>query len=329
MTEATQHGQVRAAAGAKAGIRISGSKLRQAALGMAVIAGIFTASDYMRDYWTTGRYLVSTDDAYVDAHSAIIAPEVSGYIVAVPVDDNQPVKAGQLLARIDPRDYETALAQARADVQATRAVIETLIQQIAQQHLTVDQARQSVVSDRAALVYAQENFRRYDQLARDGYGTIQQAQQAQSDMLQAQALRARDTAGVASAQKQIAVLHAQLEQARANLLQQRAIERQAELNLGYTTITAPFDGTIGVRTVQVGQYVQPGTQLMAVVPLHRVYVTEGGADREAGQTDRLFRPWQHRHDHREGERDHHPAGEALKHAEYDHLAQALRLAAKH
>jgi len=272
MTAATQPGQIRAVV-TKAGIRISGGKLKQAALGIAVIAGIFTASDYGRYYWTTGRYLVTTDDAYVDAHSAIIAPEVSGYIVAVPVDDNQRVKADQLLARIDPRDYQTALAEARANVQATRAMIETLTQQIAQQHLTIDQARESVASDQAALVYAQEDFQRYDELARDGYGTVQQAQQSQAGMLQAQALAARDTAGVASAQKQSAILHAQLEQARANLLQQQAIEQQAELNLGYTTIAAPFDGAVGVRTVQVGEYVQPGTQLMAVVPLHHVYVT--------------------------------------------------------
>jgi membrane fusion protein, multidrug efflux system len=102
---------------------------------------------------------------------------------------------------------------------------------------------------------------------------VQRAQQAQSDVVQKQAKLDSDKAGIASAQKQVAVLGAQLEQARATLAQQRANEHQAELNLSYTMITAPFDGTVGVRTLQVGQYVQPGTQLMAVVPLHAVYIT--------------------------------------------------------
>jgi membrane fusion protein, multidrug efflux system len=235
---------------------------------------LFTAhADYGRYYWTTGRYLVSTDDAYVDVHSAMISPKVSGYISDVPVNDNQPVKAGQVIARIDPRDYQTALDQARADVAAAQATIDTLTQQVAQQNLTVEQARQQVASDRAALVYSRQDFRRYTDLARTGYGTVRRAQQAQSDVVQKQAKLDSDKAGIASAEKQISVLQAQLEQARAALAQQQAKDHQAELNLSYTTITAPFDGTVGVRTLQVGQFVQPGTQLMAVVPLHAVYVT--------------------------------------------------------
>lgn len=272
MTDTTQTSLLRAAVG-KAGARVSGGKLKQAALGLAVIAGLSAAADYGRYYWDTGRYLVSTDDAYVDAHSALIAPKVAGYISAVTVGDNQPVKAGQVIARIDPRDYQTALDQARANVKAAQANIDTLTQQIGQQNLTIEQARQSVASDQAALTFAQQNAQRYGQLARDGYGTVQQAQQTQSDLLQKQAALGRDTAGIASAEKQVAVLQAQLDQARAALAQQQATEHQAELNLSYTAITAPFDGTIGVRTAQIGQYVQPGTQLMAVVPLHAVYIT--------------------------------------------------------
>ena len=272
MTDTAQITQIRAAA-PKAGIRLSGGKLKQAALGLAVIAGVFAGADYGRYYWTTGRYLVSTDDAYVDVHSAMISPKVSGYISDVPVNDNQPVKAGQVIARIDPRDYQTALDRARADVAAARATIDTLTQQIAQQRLTVEQARQQVASDQAALIYSQQDFQRYKDLERTGYGTVQRAQQAQSDIVQKQAKLDSDKTGVASAEKQISVLQAQLEQARAALAQQQANEHQAELNLSYTTITAPFDGTVGVRTLQVGQFVQPGTQLMAIVPLHAVYIT--------------------------------------------------------
>ena len=272
MTDRTQTAQLRAAA-PTAGARISRPKLKRAALALAVIGGVFAAADYGWYYWTTGQYLVSTDDAYVDVHSALISPKVSGYISDVPVNDNQAVKAGQVIARIDQRDYQTALDHARADVAAAQAAIETLTQQIEQQRLVVEQARQQVASDQAALVYSQQDFQRYTDLAHTGYGTVQRAQQAQADIVQKQAKLDSDKAGIASAEKQIAVLQAQLAQARATLAQQQANEHQAELNLSYTTITAPFDGTVGVRTLQVGQYVQPGTQLMAVVPLHAVYIT--------------------------------------------------------
>jgi membrane fusion protein, multidrug efflux system len=272
MTDATQTSLIRAAAG-KAGARVSGGKLKQAALGAAVIAGLFAAADYGRYYWDTGRFLVATDDAYVDAHSSIMSPKISGYISEVPVNDNQPVKAGEVIARVDPRDYQTALDHSHADVAAAQAAIDTLTQQIAEQKLVVDQARQQVASDQAALTFSQQDYQRYTDLERTGYGTVQRAQQAQSDIVQKQAKLDSDKAGVASAEKQIAVLQAQLEQARASLAQQQANEHQAELNLSYTTITAPFDGTVGVRNIQIGQYVQPGTQLMAIVPLHQVYIT--------------------------------------------------------
>jgi membrane fusion protein (multidrug efflux system) len=271
MTDTTQTAQPRASA-PHAGAHVA-ARLKQALLGLAVAAGGFAAAGYGHYYWTTGRYLVSTDDAYVDVHSAMISPKVSGYISDVPVNDNQPVKAGQVIARIDPRDYQTALDRARADVAAAQAKIDTLTQQIAQQSLTVEQARQQVASDQAALVYSRQDFQRYTDLVRTGYGTVQRAQQAQSDIVQKQAKLDSDKTGVASAEKQISVLQAQLEQARAALAQQRANEHQAELNLSYTTITAPFNGTVGVRTLQIGQYVQPGTQLMAIVPLHAVYIT--------------------------------------------------------
>jgi len=223
-------------------------------------------------YWTIGRFLVSTDDAYVQAHSVLISPKVSGYISEVPVDDNQAVKAGQVIARIDPRDYDTALDQARANVAAAQASIETLNQQIAQQRLVVEQDRQQVASDQAALVYSQQDYQRYTILAKDGYGSVQRAQQAQADIREKDAMQQHDIAVVAAAEKQIGVFEAQLAQANATLAQQQAMEHQAQLNLSYTAITAPVDGTVGVRTLRVGEYVQAGTQLMAVVPLQAVYI---------------------------------------------------------
>src|SRR5580692_9180608 len=244
-------------------------RLLTGATAVVLLAGAGIYGDY---WWTTGRFMVSTDDAYIQAHSVLISPKVSGYISEVPVDDNEPVKAGEALARIDPRDYQTALDQARANVAAAQAGIDTLNQQIAQQHLVIEQDQQQVTSDQAALVFSQQNFQRYTDLEKTGYGTVQRAQQAQADIRQKQAALQHDIAVVAAAEKQVGVFEAQLAQAKATLAQQQAMEHQAELNLSYTTITSPVDGTVGVRTLRVGEYVQAGTQLMAVAPLQAVYV---------------------------------------------------------
>ncbi len=246
--------------------------LKQLLIAGGALLFIAAAAGYGNYYWTIGRFLVSTDDAYVQAHSVLISPKVSGYISEVPVDDNQTVKAGQVIARIDPRDYHTALDQARANVAAAQASIETLNQQIAQQRLVVEQDRQQVASDQAALVYSQQDYQRYTILAKDGYGSVQRARQAQADIREKDATQQHDIAVVAAAEKQIGVFEAQLAQANATLAQQQAMEHQAELNLSYTAITAPVDGIVGVRTLRVGEYVQAGTQLMAVVPLQAVYI---------------------------------------------------------
>ena len=250
--------------------RWSLKRLLTAGAATLFLAGAVGYGDY---YWTTGRFLVSTDDAYVDAHSVLISPKVSGYISDVPVDDNQVVKAGEVVARIDPRDYRTALNHARANVAAAQANIGTLNQQIAQQKLVIEQDRQQVALDMAALVYSQQDFQRYTTLAKDGWAPVQRAQQAQADIREKDATTQHDAAVIAAAEKQIGVLEAQLAQADAVLAQQQATEQQAELNLSYTTITAPVDGTVGARTLRVGEYVQAGTQLMAVVPLQAVYIT--------------------------------------------------------
>jgi membrane fusion protein (multidrug efflux system) len=263
-------------------------RLRSALLAAAAIFLVGVASFYGHYWWTTGRFLVSTDDAYLQADNVIISPRVPGYISDVLVDDNQPVKAGQVLARIDDRDYRTALAAARASVDAEQASIDNLIQQIAQQQLAVTEARATVDVDQAALTFANQDYERYANLSRTGAGTVQSAQKATSDIHEKQATLDRDTAAVGVARKQIDVLGAQLAKARATLAQQQAALHQAELNVSYTTITSPIDGTVGVRTLRVGQYVQAGTQLMAVVPLRAVYITANYeetqlADVHAGQ----------------------------------------------
>jgi membrane fusion protein, multidrug efflux system len=249
-----------------------GRRLRWVLLAAGATAALVGAGFYGHYYWTAGRFLVSTDDAYLQADNVIISPKVSGYISDVPVQDNQAVKGGQVLARIDDRDYRTALAVAQANVDAQQASIENLIQQMSQQQLVVAEARATVGSDQAALAFSNQDFARYQSLSRTGAGTVQSAQKSTADIGQKQASLDHDTAAVGAAGKQIDVLGTQVVQARATLAQQQAMLHQAELNVSYTMIASPTDGTVGARSLRAGQYVQAGTQLMAVVPLSAVYV---------------------------------------------------------
>jgi len=246
--------------------------IRRGAIALALVAGTAAAGFFGYDYWINGRYLESTDDAFVKADQTIIAPKVSGYIGAVLVDDNQPVKAGQVLARIDERDFRAALAQAQADTEAAAASIRNFEAQISLQQSVIAQAKATIEASQAALTFAQEDAARYRDLVKSGSGTVQRAQQTGSLAAQAVAQLQRDQAALAAAQAKIEVLSTARDQAVAQRDRSLAAVRQAELNLSYTTLTAPIDGTVGARSVRLGQYVTAGTQLMAVVPLQAVYV---------------------------------------------------------
>jgi membrane fusion protein, multidrug efflux system len=224
------------------------------------------------NYWTVGRLQVSTDDAYVKADNTTIAPKVSGYIAGVLVGDNEQVKAGQVLARIDDRDFQVALDQANADLVAAKAAVATKEAALTAQESVIEAAQATTAVDQATLTFAGQDDKRYAQLASNGYGSIQNAQQAASRLAAARAAVARDTASVANATKQLDVLKAELAQAHATVARDEALRSQAQLNLSYTSIVSPVDGVVGNRTLRVGQYVQAGTQLMAVVPLAAAYI---------------------------------------------------------
>jgi membrane fusion protein, multidrug efflux system len=244
-------------------------KLLTAGAALVVLAG---AVNYGWDYWTVGQYLVSTDDAYVKADSTTVAPKVSGYLREVLVGDNERVKAGEVLARVDERDFRVALDQAKSDVAAANAAIASKQAQLEVQQAVIDAAKATVDVDKATLTFAAQENKRYTDLASSGYGSVQNAQQAQSHIAGAQAAFQRDTANLASALKQVDLLKAEIAQAKAALARAAATQSQAELNLGYTTIVAPIDGIIGNRSLRIGQFVQAGTQLMSVVPVSGAYV---------------------------------------------------------
>ncbi len=250
----------------------STGRFRQLLLAGVAIAALAGTSWYGFDYWTVGRFLVSTDDAYVRADSTTIAPKVSGYLREVLIGDNEHVKAGQVLARIDERDFKVALDQARADVGSAQATVASKRAQLEVQQSVIAAAKATIGVDIANQTFAGQENKRYTDLAATGYGSQQNAQAAQSKNASAEAAILRDQANLVSALKQVDLLKAEIVQAEAAAARASALQAQAELNLGYTTISAPIDGVVGNRTLRVGQYVQAGTQLMSVVPASGAYV---------------------------------------------------------
>src|SRR6201995_2434536 len=204
----------------------------------AAIAALTGASWYGWDYWTVGRFLVSTDDAYVRADNTTIAPKISGYLREVLVGDNEHVKAGQVLARIDERDFKVALDQARADVAAAQATVTSKKAQLEVQQSIIAAAKATIEVDLANKTFAGQENKRYTDLAATGYGSLQNAQAAQSRNAGAEATIQRDQANLISAQKQVDLIKAEITQAIAAAARATALQHQAELNLSYTTITA-------------------------------------------------------------------------------------------
>jgi membrane fusion protein (multidrug efflux system) len=215
---------------------------------------------------------VWTDDAYVTVHYATIAPRISGQVATVPVDDNYVVKTGQVLATLDPRDNETAVASAEAAVARDRSQFDEISANVSRQPSIIEEQQAAVASARASLAFAQADARRYGNLAVTGAGTMREHQRADSTLQQDQASLDSAEASLDAARRQLDVLKAQRSAAEAAVKADEAQLEQARLNLSYTQIRAPIDGMVGERSVQVGNYVSPGTTLMTVVPLDEVYI---------------------------------------------------------
>lgn len=216
--------------------------------------------------------LQSTNDAYVAADFTMLTPKVGGIVTAVLVGDNQRVKLGDALLRIDERDYQAALASARAGVANAQANIDNAAATLERQRYLIAQAKATVSADGADLVLARSELARYTRLAGQGAGTTQNAQQAQArhDVLLARL--AQDRAAFGAAGQQRVVMQTQLAVAQAQLRKAEAAQRQAELDLSHTEVRAPQDGVIARRSARVGAHVSPATPLMAVVPLQQAYV---------------------------------------------------------
>ncbi|MDE1896290.1 MAG: HlyD family secretion protein [Rhodospirillales bacterium] len=245
---------------------------RRLLVGAGIVVVVLALGIWLINYLLVGQYFVSTDDSYLAADSSLTAAKVSGYVTAVAVNENQPVQQGQLLARIDPRDYQNAVDEAQAGLSSARAEIANDKALLALQPSKIAAAAAAVQADEARLSFAEQNQRRYANLSAKGASPVQNTEQANTDLSTAQAGLAADQAGLQAAQRQVNVLQAGLEGAKAAATRAQAQLAQAQLNLAHTAIRAPFAGIVGNKTVAVGDYLQPGTQIMAIVPLSQVYV---------------------------------------------------------
>jgi membrane fusion protein, multidrug efflux system len=219
-----------------------------------------------------GSNTESTNDAYVQADFTLVAPRIPGQISDVLVEDNQVVKTGQLLVRIDDRDFKAALASAEAEVVTERASVANFDAEITRQPSLIDEARATLKSDEASIAFARENATRYQNLSEAGAGTTQEQQHASSTLAEQIAQQAHDQAALTSTQQDLAVLNTERDKAAGALARAEAALEQARLNLSYTQIYAPIDGKVGRRSARVGAYVTPGTPILAVVPLSEAYV---------------------------------------------------------
>ena len=228
--------------------------------------------EYGRYWWTTGRFIESTDDAYVGGNITSVSPHVAGFVAHILVKDNQYVRAGQLLIRLDPRDFEAALGHARAVLTERRAALAGLDAKYVLQQEMVQEAGANLNAKIAQATFAQQDAVRYYDLALTSYGTKQDAERTAAADKAAQSATKSAQAGLAAARQQLTVLKAEIAEAHAGIAQAKADLATARLNLGYTEIRSPIDGYVGNRSAQVGAYVARDAYLLSVIPAQGLWV---------------------------------------------------------
>ena len=247
--------------------------IRRIVLIAAAVIALGAVADYGYGYITLGRFQISTDDAYVKADTSVLSAKVAGLVTETPVRNNTPVKAGDVVLRLDGKDYELAMAAAKAKLATQQAALGVFAKQKIAQAAQIDAAQAQVQSAKAVELNAAQTQQRASQMVKTNVGT----QQALDD-----ANRARDTAeagvtaaesNVAAAQAQLGVLDASEQQATSLLAELQVALDKAEHDLSFAEIRAPFDGVIANRAVAPGQFVQPGSNLMALVPVQKSFIT--------------------------------------------------------
>lgn len=238
-------------------------------LGLLAIGGIVW---YGWDWWRVGRFIETTDDAYVGGNLTTLSPHVAGFVSQILVGDNQFVKAGQLVITLDDRDYRAALAHAAAIVQNQTAALANLHAKYDLQQSMIEQAEDDLAANQANAAFARADAARYHALALTTFGTVQADEKAfAADRKATAAVRASE-ANLDAAKQQLRVIDTEIAQTQASLAAAQADLRSAQLNLGYTQIRAPIDGYVGDRAAQIGAYATVGTALLSIVPAHELWV---------------------------------------------------------
>lgn len=224
------------------------------------------------NWWRTGRFEEATDNAYFRSDITSLAPKVSGYVTDVGVNDNQAVKTGDILFRIDDRDYRARLAQADANVAAALAALSNLDAERGLQEAAIVQAKAQLASVQAAQTLAKQNFGRYDSLAKSKTASKAQLDQAEAAKNQANAAVEASEAALRAAEKKLDVLAAQRKAAEASLAQAKASRDLARIDLENTIVRAPVDGVVGNRQVRIGRFVTTGASLLDIVPIENIWL---------------------------------------------------------
>lgn len=241
-------------------------------LGVIGVLAVATAGYFGTRWWTTGRFMVSTDDAYVRANNTTLAAKISGYVSTLNVTDNTFVHAGDVIATIDDGDYRLALDAAEGKARTQQATVDRIGRQIPAQRAAVEQAKAQLASAEAASKRAQSELERQQALATKEFASKQTLETAQANRDQAVAAVQSAQAAVDAAQANVDVLKAQQQEALRTLAELRTAQAKAERDLSFAVIRAPVDGVIGNRAVQPGDYVQTGQRLASLVPLDDVYI---------------------------------------------------------
>lgn len=251
--------------------RLKKSKKRRILLRIVFSIALIAALAFA--YWYLfARYSESTDDAYIQADSVTLAPKISGYVAKVLVKDNQWVKAGDPVVQIEDDQYQARLNQASATILADQAAIDQANAEINRQNAQIEQAQAQQRAAKVQLNYSNHEYQRYLPLAASGAENQEKLAELRRSRDQAQADFDANVAAVKSASAQIQSMHAQIEQAKAQLASAQANRAQSTIDFKGTVIYSPLDGRVGDRAVRVGQYVQPGTRLLTVVPEHDLYL---------------------------------------------------------
>jgi membrane fusion protein (multidrug efflux system) len=245
---------------------------RQLGLGGAMLLLAIGAAWYGQHWWTVERFIETTDDAYVGGDVTVIAPKVAGFIASVAVTDNQAVQAGDLLLKLDDRDYRAALAKAIAAVAAQRATLANLDATTKLQEAVITEAQAELTATAAEIGRSKYDVDRYRDLAQSHAASVQRFQQADADYRKALAADAKARAALQAAQDRLNVIDTQKQQAAAALAGALADQDTAQLNLSYTELRAPIDGVIGNRSARTGAYATVGAQLISLVPAHDLWV---------------------------------------------------------